>query len=340
MGTMVTSKNRELTDEDLKKIAGTYHAWRTIKGKYEDTKGFCRAAKIADVEKNGFVLTPGLYVGTDYVEEDNGVFEDKIKNISEFINAQYGKLIALESKSQKNFLKLGYSSLANTKFSVAQNGILEKIAQDLFKHWFIDFEFPNENGVPYKSTGGKMISTESIEIPEGWRIEKLSHISDITIGRTPPRMEKQWFSENPNDVKWISIRDLGNSGIYVNKTAEYLTKEAVERFNISIIPKNTVILSFKLTVGRIAITTEDMLSNEAIAHIKLLKKDISPEFIYLFLKKFDFSSLGSTSSIATAVNSKSIKEIPILIPDEKTLRRFTEVVEPIFACIYENTRPN
>lgn len=214
---------------------------------------------------------------------------------------------------------------------------LEKIASSLFKHWFVDFEFPDKNGKPYKSSGGKMIDSELGEMPEGWRIGKLSDISGITIGRTPPRMQEQWFSENPQDIKWISIRDLGISGVYINKTAEYLTKEAVERFNIPIIPKNTVILSFKLTVGRVAITTEDMLSNEAIAHIKLVDKNISQEYIYLMLKKFDFTSLGTTSSIATAVNSKSIKDIPVLIPDKNVIKEFTNITKSLFDYIYDNT---
>lgn len=197
------------------------------------------------------------------------------------------------------------------------NANLEKFAGSLFKKWFVDI---------------------GDELPEGWRMGKISDVADISIGRTPPRMEKEWFSENPKDVKWISIRDLGNSGVYVNKTAEYLTREAVERFNIPVIPKNTVILSFKLTVGRVAITTEEMLSNEAIAHIKLTDKNTSPEYIYLFLKSFDFSSLGSTSSIATAVNSKSVKEIPITIPDEKTGNDFAKLLEPIFESILGNTK--
>ncbi len=217
------------------------------------------------------------------------------------------------------------------------NANLEKIASSLFKYWFVDFEFPNKNGKPCKSSGGKMIDSELGEIPEGWRVGKLSDISDITIGRTPPRMQKQWFSENSQDVKWISIRDLGISGVYINKTAEYLTKEAIERFNIPIIPKGTVILSFKLTVGRDAITTENMLSNEAIAHIKLSDKNISQEYIYLMLKKFDFTSLGTTSSIATAVNSKSIKDIPILVPSQNIVRDFTEIIEPLFKHIYNIT---
>lgn len=199
------------------------------------------------------------------------------------------------------------------------NTNLEKMVAALFKKWFVD-------GIDLK------------KLPEGWRMEKISEVADISIGRTPPRMEKEWFSEDSDDVKWISIRDLGNSGVYVNKTAEYLTNEAIKRFNIPIIPKNTAILSFKLTVGRVAITTEEMLSNEAIAHIKLTNKSISPEYIYLFLKSFDFSSLGSTSSIATAVNSKSVKEIPVIIPNEKTGNDFTKLVEPIFHSILENTK--
>lgn len=197
------------------------------------------------------------------------------------------------------------------------NANLEKLAATLFKKWFVDI---------------------GDELPEGWRMGRLSEVADISIGRTPPRMEKEWFSVDSGDVKWISIRDLGNSGVYVNRTAEYLTRETIERFNIPVIPKNTVILSFKLTVGRVAITTEEMLSNEAIAHIKLTDKSISPEYIYLFLKSFDFSSLGSTSSIATAVNSKSIKEIPAVIPDEKTGNNFTALVQPIFENILENTK--
>ncbi len=213
------------------------------------------------------------------------------------------------------------------------NANLEKMASALFKRWFVDFEFPDENGKPYKSSGGKMVESELGEIPEGWRVGKLDEISDITIGRTPPRMEERWFSTDPKDKKWISIRDMGNCGMYINQTAEYLTQEAIERFNIPVIPSNTVVVSFKLTVGRIAITADEMLSNEAIAHIKLIDPTVTTEYVYCALKKFDFASLASTSSIATAVNSKSIKEIPILIPSNQSVTGFTKVVGPIFSDI-------
>jgi type I restriction enzyme M protein len=108
MGTMVTRKNRELTEEDLNKITGAYHSWRTIDGKYEDVKGFCRAAKITEVEKNGFVLTPGRYVGSDYVEEDDEVFEEKMKRITAELSDQFEQSKELEERIKKNLGSIGF----------------------------------------------------------------------------------------------------------------------------------------------------------------------------------------------------------------------------------------
>jgi type I restriction enzyme S subunit len=220
------------------------------------------------------------------------------------------------------------------------NQELENLAQTLFKQWFIDFEFPNQNGDPYKSSGGEMVDSELGEIPKGWEVKSLDEISNITIGRTPPRKEHQWFSENPKDVKWISIRDMGNCSTYILNTSEYLTEEAVSKFNVPIIEKNTVIISFKLTVGRISISTERMLSNEAIAHLNFFDKNIYPEFIYLYLKQFDFDSLGSTSSIATAVNSKAIKALKFIYPNAQLLGSFQEQVSLIFKQILNTTKEN
>ena len=220
------------------------------------------------------------------------------------------------------------------------NQELETLAQILFKQWFIDFEFPNENGEPYKSSGGEMVDSELGEIPKGWEVKTLADISNITIGRTPPRQEHQWFSKDANDYKWISIRDMGNCGTYIYSTSEYLTEDAVIKFKVPVIDINTVILSFKLTVGRVSITTERMLSNEAIAHLNLQGTFVFPEFLYLYLKQFNFDALGSTSSIATAVNSKSIKSIPLISPNEEVLMKFKELVLSLFSRINNLTFEN
>lgn len=109
MGTMVSRKNRELTAEDIKKISDTYHTWRTKEGKYEDIKGYCKAAKIEEVEKNGFVLTPGRYVGSDYVEEDDEVFEEKMKRLTAELSSQFKESKELEERVRRNLKGIGFN---------------------------------------------------------------------------------------------------------------------------------------------------------------------------------------------------------------------------------------
>ena len=162
---------------------------------------------------------------------------------------------------------------------------------------------------------------------------------DITIGKTPPRKESQWFSTNPSDVTWVSISDMGNCGTYISKSSELLTKEAIDKFNIKVVPNNTVILSFKLTVGRIAITHGETTTNEAIAHFKTDKPYIN-EYLYCYLKDFNYQTMGSTSSIATAVNSKIIKAMPFVVPTNDEIYSFHLIAEPMFKHILNNQLEN
>ena len=162
---------------------------------------------------------------------------------------------------------------------------------------------------------------------------------DIAIGKTPPRKERQWFTTNPSDVTWVSISDMGSCGTYISRSSEQLTQEAIDKFNIKIVPSNTVLLSFKLTVGRIAITHGEMTTNEAIAHFKTDKSFIN-EYLYCYLKDFNYQTMGSTSSIAIAVNSKIIKAMPFVIPADDEISRFHSVAGPMFEQILNNQLEN
>lgn len=162
---------------------------------------------------------------------------------------------------------------------------------------------------------------------------------DISIGKTPPRKEPQWFSIEPTDRVWVSISDMGSCGMYIADSSEYLTHESVEKFNVKVVPDNTVLLSFKLTVGRVAITDGAMTTNEAIAHFKTDKTEIT-EYLYCYLKGYNYQTMGSTSSIATAVNSKIIKAMPFIIPTDDELAEFHAFAAPMFAMIKANQREN
>ena len=210
------------------------------------------------------------------------------------------------------------------------NADLEEMAQAIFKNWFVDFE-------PFKD--GKFVDSELGMIPEGWKVGRADDFYQINIGKTPPRKEHQWFSTNPADKIWVSIANMGNSGIFISDSSEYLTKEAVDRHNIIMVPKNTILLSFKLTVGRVAIADKELTTNEAIARF-ILSDDKYMEYLYLYLKKYDYNSLGSTSSIATAVNSKTIKGMQMLQPSDRVIDAFHIQVNPIFEKIRSLTKEN
>ena len=168
-----------------------------------------------------------------------------------------------------------------------------------------------------------------------WCSVKAEELFDISIGKTPPRKEGQLFSENANDVVWVSIADMGQAGCFISNSSEYLTPEAVSRFNVKRVPVGSILLSFKLTVGRVAITACELTTNEAIAHFRMDDPTLR-EYLYFYLKHFNYQTMGSTSSIATAVNSKMVKAMRIEIPARATLRNFHSTVSPMFEKIKQN----
>jgi type I restriction enzyme M protein len=112
MGNLVDRIHRDLSDDDIARIAGTYHAWRGEKaaGKYEDVPGFCRSAKTDDVATHGYVLTPGRYVGAEDIEEDDEPFEEKMKRLAAKLEAQLAESAKLETQIRENLKVLLYGS--------------------------------------------------------------------------------------------------------------------------------------------------------------------------------------------------------------------------------------
>lgn len=109
MWTMVTRKNRELTDDDIQKISDTYQERRKIGSKYEDIKWFCKSANLDEVRKHDYVLTPGRYVGTDIVDDDDETFDEKMKNLTVKLKEQMDQEQVLNKKIKENLAKIGFN---------------------------------------------------------------------------------------------------------------------------------------------------------------------------------------------------------------------------------------
>jgi type I restriction enzyme M protein len=114
MGRMVDRVHRELTDEEIKKIADTYHAWRGDKGcrkKYENVPGFCRSATIEEIREHNYVLTPGRYVGVKKVEDDGEPFEEKMSRLVAQLREQQAEARRLDKSIAANLARIGYPLL-------------------------------------------------------------------------------------------------------------------------------------------------------------------------------------------------------------------------------------
>lgn len=200
--------------------------------------------------------------------------------------------------------------------------LLEEAAQRLYKQWFIDLRYPGHE------------TTKIVDgLPEGWKKDRADSFFNITIGKTPPRAEKQWFTEDGSGMPWISISDMGTDSAFLFETSEGLTLEAIKRHYVKVVPANTVLLSFKLTVGRVSITSTEMCTNEAIAHF-VTNDDSLREYTYCYLKNFHYDELGSTSSISKAINSKIVKAMPFVTPDCDLLKKFHLFAKPIFDEVF------
>lgn len=108
LGEMVDRTHRELSNDDIKKIADTYHNWRNIDGDYEDVKGFCKSANIDEVKDNEYILTPGRYVGIEDVEDDGIPFEEKMDSLVEELSELFEESRSLEKEIKKNLGGIGY----------------------------------------------------------------------------------------------------------------------------------------------------------------------------------------------------------------------------------------
>lgn len=110
LGRMVDKTHRELEEEDIERIANTYHAWRGEKdaGRYEDVAGFCKSATIEDIRKHGHILTPGRYVGTELQEDDGQPFEQRMEVLTSQLKQQLEKSHSLDSAIARNLKELGY----------------------------------------------------------------------------------------------------------------------------------------------------------------------------------------------------------------------------------------
>jgi len=157
---------------------------------------------------------------------------------------------------------------------------------------------------------------------------KLEEIFDLQMGKTPSRNTPEYW--NTCDNKWISIGDLTHTGKYITETKEYLSDAAVEESGIKIIPANTVVMSFKLSIGKTAITAEDMYSNEAIMafHDKHVV-ELMPEYIYYMFKYKNWDEGTNKAVMGKTLNKATLSKVEIEVCSIEKQKEIVELLDKV-----------
>ena len=171
---------------------------------------------------------------------------------------------------------------------------------------------------------------------EGWTYKKLKELYPIVMGKTPPRaISKFWDPNKETHNLWVSIADLSkNEGKEITETKEYISNEAIG--NITKVKKGSLLVSFKLTLGKMAFAGDDLYTNEAIMSLGK-RADIDLKFLYYYFSSLDWGKLatGNEKVKGKTLNKKSLGEIPIAMLSKAEQERIVERLDAAFAQIDE-----
>lgn len=215
---------------------------------------------------------------------------------------------------------------------------LEAIAKLIYDYWFVQFDFPDENGKPYKSSGGKMIYNQDLkrEIPEGWGAGKLSDFEQkIITGKTPSTNNKNNFD---GVIPFICIGDV-RGNMYITKTEITLTEVGAAYQAKKFIPKDAICVTCIASPGLVAFATSESQTNQQLNSIICGKKE-NRYFLYFYLKdyfKFTKAKMGNTFA---NMNKDDFSSILLPYPKDEIVDSFSEKVKSVFESVLLNSQEN
>lgn len=164
--------------------------------------------------------------------------------------------------------------------------------------------------------------------PDGWSLELFADIADYSIGRTPARANSAYWANDGKNVPWVSISDMKPHGI-VTDTKEMISGLALqESFGGRVVPAGTLLMSFKLTIGRVATLGVDACHNEAIMSI-YPNVGVNQRYLGYYLSQVDYSSHHDRQIKGNTLNKSKIDRIPILLPPEPEQEAIADVLDLI-----------
>ncbi len=199
---------------------------------------------------------------------------------------------------------------------------LEAVLMQLFRDWFIDFNFPNGQGVPYKQNGGLLYESDLGNIPEGWIAGCLSDLGEIVSGATPSKKNSAFYVTD-GGIPWITPKDLSQTKTkYISRGADNISNEGYKSSGVTLLPAGTVLFSSRAPIGYIAIAANELTTNQGFRSI-IPKDGIGSSYLYYLLsnKTEEITNMASGTTFQE-ISGSALKKLRVIIPDSCVLQMF------------------
>ena len=240
-------------------------------------------------------------------------------------NTLYDLIYRLPSlKKQKAIANILSSLDDKIELNNKINKNLEVLAQTLYKRWFVDFEFPNEDGEPYKSSGGEMVESELGLIPNGWQIKTIFDIADTVLGGTPSRSNSTFWGKGH---QWLKSGELNN--LRIIKGTESITDLGLKSSATKLMPIGTTLIAITGYVGIISMLEIEACANQSV--VGVIPNDKYPRSYIFGLIKEEIGTISSnqTGSAQQHINKNDINSHRFICPTEQLIKQFCSIVESL-----------
>ena len=206
------------------------------------------------------------------------------------------------------------------------NARLEEMAKTLYDYWFVQFDFPDTDGKPYKSSGGEMVFDETLkrEIPKGWEVKSLGNLAEIVGGSTPSTADSDNFCSN--GTAWITPYDLSKNqdNKFISHGEIDVSEKGIKNASLKKYPAGTVLMSSRAPIGYMAIARNEVTTNQGFKSF-IPNKGFSKEFVFYAVKNSLKSIMQSASgSTFKEVSAATLHSIQLIFPKHELVEKYTE----------------
>jgi len=216
------------------------------------------------------------------------------------------------------------------------NTKLETIAKRLYDYWFVQFDFPDANGNPYKSSGCKMVWNDALkrEIPEGWEVGNICMIADILSGGTPSKANARYWENGT--LPFFGPTDY-NGNVFQIETSEYITEDGLKHCASSLFEEGVIIITARGSIGKLIIVGTPMAMNQSCYALR--SKTGEYEYLYfLTTQLIDCLKAKGSGSVFKSINTLDIENSLLCVADAKTISKFCSMVKPLLNKIKESIK--